>query len=89
MMGTLARVLAKQQIDTPEDRYRAEIEGDIENVGGLLKITKIRVHYFLKLPKDKEEAAQQSFHAYLPYCPAAQSVSGCIEISHQLTLQGE
>jgi len=88
-MGTLARVLAKQQIDTSEDHYRAEVEGDIENVGGVLKITEIRVHYFLKVATGKEEVAQQSFNAYLPYCPAAQSVIGCIRIKHQLTREGE
>ncbi len=86
-MGTLARFLAKNRIDTSADRYRAEVEGDIENVGGVLKITKIRVHYFLKAPQDKKEAAQQALAAYLPSCPAAQSVVGCIEISHRLTLQ--
>jgi organic hydroperoxide reductase OsmC/OhrA len=87
MMGTLARFLAKQQIDTSEDRYRAEAEGDIENMGGVLKITKLRVHYSLKAPQSKKEAAEQALAAYLPFCPAAQSVIGCIEISHRLTLQ--
>jgi hypothetical protein len=32
MMGTLARFLAEKQIATPEDRYWADVEGDIENV---------------------------------------------------------
>lgn len=87
MMGTLARVLANHQILTSEDRYRAEVEGDIENAGGVLKITEIRVRYFLKVPPGKEEEAQQSLDAYLPSCPAAQSVISCIRIRHQLTLQ--
>jgi organic hydroperoxide reductase OsmC/OhrA len=86
MTGTLARFLAKNQIDTSADRYRAEVEGDIENVGGVLKITKIRVHYSLKAPQHKKEVAEQALAAYLPSCPAAQSVIGCIEISHRLTL---
>jgi organic hydroperoxide reductase OsmC/OhrA len=89
MMGTLARLLANHQILTSQDRYRAEVEGNIENVGGVLKITSIRVHYFLKVPQEKKEAIQQSLEAYLPFCPAAQSIIGCIHISHQLTLQEE
>ena len=88
-MGTLARFLANHQIFTSEDRYRAEVEGDIKNVGGVLKITEIRVHYFLQAPRGKEEAARQSLDGYLAYCPAAQSIIGCIQISHQLTLQEE
>lgn len=89
MMGTLARLLANHQIFTSQDRYRAEVEGNIENVGGVLKITSIRVHYFLKASKEKKEAIQQSLEDYLPFCPAAQSLIGCIQISHQLTLQEE
>ena len=87
MTGTLARFLAKNQIDTSEDRYRAKAEGDIENMAGVLKITKIRVHYSLRAPQSKKEVAEQALAAYLPSCPAAQSVIGCIEISHRLTLQ--
>jgi len=86
-MGTLARVLAHHQILTSEDRYRAEVEGDIENAGGVLKITEIRVHYVLTVPPGKEEAARQALDAYLPSCPAAQSVINCIRIHHQLTLR--
>jgi hypothetical protein len=47
MMGTLARFLAGKQIDTPKDTYWAEVEGDIEDVNGVLKITRIRVNYHL------------------------------------------
>jgi len=31
MTGTLARFLTEKQIATSEDRYWAEVEGDIEN----------------------------------------------------------
>jgi hypothetical protein len=40
MMGTLATVLAGRKIPTFSDRYRADVEGDID---GVLKITRIRV----------------------------------------------
>jgi organic hydroperoxide reductase OsmC/OhrA len=89
MMGTLARFLAKDQIDTSPDHYQAEVEGDIEHVGEALKITKIRVHYALKAPQNKKEAAERALAAYLPFCPAAQSVIGCIQISHRITLREE
>ena len=88
MMGTLARFLAEKQIPTPEDRYRAEVEGDIENVNNVLKITEIRVKYHLKLPKGKEEDARRAFSIYLTSCPAAQSVIGCIQIKDELMIEG-
>lgn len=86
-MGTLAGVLAAKKIPTPQDRYRADVEGDIEDVGGILKITKIKVHYSLKVPPDKKEEAQEALNSYLVRCPAAQSVIGCIDISHRATIE--
>ena len=88
MMGTLAGVLAAKKIPTPEDRYRAEVEGHIENVNGVLKITRIKVNYHLKVPPGKEEEAREAFSSYLVRCPAAQSVIGCIQIQDNLLLQG-
>jgi organic hydroperoxide reductase OsmC/OhrA len=89
MMGTLAGGLAGKKIPTPEDRYWAEVEGDIENVNGVLKITRIGVRYHLKIPKGKAEEAQEAFSTYLVRCPAAQSVIGCIRIEDKLILQEE
>jgi organic hydroperoxide reductase OsmC/OhrA len=87
MMGTLARFLAEKQIPTPQDRYRAEVEGDIENVNDVLKITQIRVKYYLKLPQGKAEEARDAFSSYLTSCPAAQSVIGCIHIKDDLIIE--
>ena len=88
-MGTLAGRLAKQEIRTSEDRYWAEVEGDIENVNGVLKITQIRVNYHLSTADEKTEAAREAFASYLAFCPAAQSVIGCIEIKDNLVLAGK
>jgi organic hydroperoxide reductase OsmC/OhrA len=87
MTGTLARFLAERQIPTPEDRYRAEVEGDIENVNNVLKITQIRVKYYLKVAKGKTKEATEAFSSYLTSCPAAQSVIGCIQIKDDLILE--
>ena len=87
MMGTLAGVLAGKKIATPEDRYRAEVEGDIENVDGVLKITAIRVAYHLKVPKGKSGDAKEARLSYLVRCPAAQSVIGCIRIEDKLLIE--
>ncbi|MGD9331080.1 MAG: hypothetical protein PVJ53_07195 [Desulfobacterales bacterium] len=86
MMGTFAAMLAKQRIPTPSERYRADVSGDIEAVDGVLKITRIGVHYTLQVAPDKRGQAQECFRTYLPGCPAAQSVIGCIDIDHTLEL---
>jgi len=87
MMGTLARFLAEKQIPTPEDRYRADVEGDIENVNNVLRITQIRVTYHLKVPQGKAEEAKGAFSSYLTSCPAVQSVIGCIRIHDDLKIE--
>ena len=61
MMGTLARFLAEKKIPTPEELYWADVEGDIENVNNVLKITQIRVKYHLKAPQGKDERSQRGF----------------------------
>ena len=86
-MGTLAAVLAGKKIPTPEDRYWADVEGDIENVDGVLKITQIRVKYHLKVAPEKSEEAKDGFSKYLVLCPGAQSVIGCIDIQDDLLLE--
>jgi organic hydroperoxide reductase OsmC/OhrA len=87
MMGTLAVILAGKKIRTFEHLYRAEVTGDIEDVDGILKVTRIKVHYFLKVSEEKWEDANEALDAYLHLCPAAQSVIGCIDISHELSLE--
>ena len=81
MMGTLATVLAGKKIPTFGDRFRADVEGDVEDVDGILRITKIRVKYTLKIPQGKADDARDALKTYLVRCPAAMSVKGAIEIS--------
>ena len=86
-MGTLAGVLARKGIPTPDERYWADVEGDIENVDNVLKITQIRVKYNLKAPKGKTDEVKEGLSSYLSLCPAAQSVIGCIQISDEATIE--
>ncbi len=86
-MGTLAAALAGKKIPTPEDRYWVDVEGDIENINDILKITNIRVNYHLEVPKGKSEEAKEAFSSYLVRCPAAQTLIGCINIRDDLTIE--
>ena len=62
------------------------MKGDIENVGGILKITVIRVHYTLKISHEEESDARWAMDHYIEKCPAAMSVTGCIRLEHSLEL---
>ena len=87
MMGTLASGLARKGIPTPPNRYRADVEGDIEDVEGVLRITEVRVRYTLKVPAGKVDEARALFPDYIRGCPAAMSVIPCIRIQHELNVE--
>ena len=70
-----------RQIPAGPDRIQAEVEGDIGAVDRILRITGIRVHYRLKVPAGKREAAQRAVDTHEQKCPAATSVRGCIPIT--------
>jgi uncharacterized OsmC-like protein len=89
MMGTFASVLATKKIRTHTDRFQAQVEGDIESINGVLKITVIRVHYALKLSHEEENDARWAVENYIEKCPAAMSVTGCIRIEHSLELDSD
>lgn len=86
-MGTLASVMAGNKIRTFKDRFMASVTGDIEDVGGVLKITRINVKYLLKIPDQQRATALECFNNYIHLCPAAQSVIDCIEINHTLNME--
>ena len=56
---------------------------------GVLKITRIHVHYNLKLPAEKRPDAEEAFNNYITLCPAAQSVIEAINITHDLEMADE
>ena len=63
------------------ENLSAEVEGDIEDVNGVLRITKIRLHYRIKAPAGKREAIERLLGQYAEACPAYQSVKSCIDCS--------
>jgi len=80
-------VLAGKKIRTFKDLFKAIVTGDIEDVDGVLKITRINVQYSLKVPEEKREEAMEALNNYIKLCPGAQSVIGCIDITHELTME--
>lgn len=63
------------------DNLVAQVEGDIENVDGVMRITKIRLHYRFRIPAGVREKVDRVLASYAEKCPAYQSVKGCMECS--------
>ncbi len=69
-----------REIPAPREKIHADVEGDIEAVDNVLKITRSRVHYRLQIPAGTRERAERAVATHATKCPAANSVRGCIEI---------
>ncbi len=69
-----------RDIPAPPDKITAAVEGDIEAIDKVLRITRIRVRYDLTVPKGKREAAERAVERHPRGCPAANSVAGCIDL---------
>jgi uncharacterized OsmC-like protein len=63
------------------------VEGDIEEVEGVLKITKIRLKYQFKVPPGAREKAERALAVYAEKCPAYQTVKNCIDVSWSADLK--
>jgi organic hydroperoxide reductase OsmC/OhrA len=80
MAGTLAGALAARKIPTQADRLQTEAEGTIEAVDGRPLITRIKVHYRLRVPRGKREEALRAIEVHEKGCPASQSVQRGIAV---------
>jgi uncharacterized OsmC-like protein len=65
----------------------AEVEGDIEDVDGIMKITKIRLHYHFTIPSGTREKVDRVLASYADRCPAYQTVKGCIDCSWEAEIE--
>jgi hypothetical protein len=63
------------------DNLVAQVEGDIEDVGGVMRITRIRLRYRFQVPAGSREKVDRLLASYAEQCPAYQSVKGCIDCS--------
>lgn len=79
-MGTLAGALAVRQIPVERDTIKASVEGDIETIDRVLRISRIRVRYAVRIPAGMRAAAERAVATHEQKCPAATSVRGCIPI---------
>jgi organic hydroperoxide reductase OsmC/OhrA len=80
MTGTLGGALEVRGIPSYPDKLSSTVEGDIEDVDGIMKITRIRIRYNIKLPAGKRDEAQRALDVHERGCPAATSVKGCIAV---------
>ena len=69
-----------RQVPVTRETLQADVEGDIEAVDKVLRITRIRVRYRLRIPAGSREKAERALATHATKCPAANSVRGCIDL---------
>ena len=76
-----------REIPAPKEKIQARVEGDIEAIDNVLRITRIRVQYDLRIPAGTREKAERAVATHATKCPAASSVQGCsdLDISANIT----
>lgn len=78
-----------RQIPSYPDKVWSEVEGDIEAIDGVIRVTRIRVKYHLKIPADKRPQAERALATHEQKCPAAMSVKGAIELELSSEIEEE
>jgi uncharacterized OsmC-like protein len=66
---------------TSAENLKAAVEGDIEAIDGVLRITRIRLRYEATIPKGARAAVERALGGYAEQCPAYQSIKGCIDVT--------
>lgn len=54
-----------------------------------MRITRIRVKYYLKIPAGSRDRAQRALDTHKQKCPAAMSVEGAIDVSLEWEIEEE
>lgn len=63
---------------TSAENLTAQVEGDVAEVDGVLRITAIRIQFRFRIPSETREAAERAVETFAAKCPAYQSVKECI-----------
>jgi len=61
------------------ENLTAQVEGRVEDVDGVLRITRIHLVYRLCIPPGKKDVVDRVLKVYAAKCPAYNSVKDCIE----------
>ena len=69
-----------RDIPAPTEKLQARVEGDIQAIDNVLRITTIRVRYRIRVPAGTLERARRAVDTHATKCPAANSVRGCINL---------
>ncbi|HEV2522330.1 MAG TPA: OsmC family protein [Candidatus Acidoferrales bacterium] len=80
MTGTVAGALEARGVSANPDKLQVEAEGRIEDVDGKMILTGIKLHYRLKVPKEKRATIERALEHHEGLCAASESVRRGISV---------
>lgn len=80
MLGTLNGALEARGVHLKGDAIQAEVEGTNELRDGVIVLTRVAVHYRLRIPAGTREAVDRALARHRDKCPTARSLQGAVEV---------
>ncbi|MDH3733251.1 MAG: OsmC family protein [Gemmatimonadota bacterium] len=80
MLGTLNGALEVRGIRLDPEDITAEVEGINEIVDRVPVLTRIKIHYRLRIPHGSRETVDRALASHASKCPSARSIEGAIEV---------
>jgi organic hydroperoxide reductase OsmC/OhrA len=80
MLGTLNGALEAREIRLDPDAITATAEGTNEVVDGIVTLTRIDIHYQLRIPAGSRERVERALSRHREKCPTARSLAGAVEV---------
>jgi len=80
MLGTLNGALEARGIRLEPDAIRADVAGHNELVDGIITLTRIDIHYTLRIPEGTREAVDRALSRHRDRCPTAQSLKNAVAV---------
>ena len=81
MLGTLNGGLEARGVVLPKDGLTAEVEAINELKDGNILLTKIVVHYQMRIPTGTRETVERLLSKHQDKCPTDQSLKAAVDIS--------
>lgn len=80
MLGTLNGALEVRGIKLEPDAIRATVAGTNELVDGIVTLTRIDVHYTLRIPAGSRETVDRALSRHREKCPTAMSLKAAVQV---------
>jgi len=80
MLGTLNGALEVRGISLSPDSMEAQVRGVNEVRNGLPVLTRIEVHYSLRIPHGARETVERALARHRDKCPTAATLRGAVDV---------